>query len=99
MNMAEDILAQAYCLLGDFVSAKDHCKESIKILEKLYDPNHIVIAHELVKLSSIQLSLGDCTVVDSVSRVRAIYSRYYGAEVEVIFPYLEILQEEADKIS
>ncbi|KAI5349160.1 hypothetical protein L3X38_002047 [Prunus dulcis] len=47
------------CML-ELQPAMEHCKASIEILEKLYNPNHIVIGYELVKLSSIQLSLGEC---------------------------------------
>ncbi|BFG23033.1 hypothetical protein CerSpe_093070 [Prunus speciosa] len=49
------------------------CKNAI--LEKLYNPNHIVIGCEHVKLSSIQLSLGDCAAVDSINRKGFEYSR------------------------
>jgi hypothetical protein len=28
---AEDNLAQAFCLVRDFQSAREHCKESIKV--------------------------------------------------------------------
>ncbi|XP_042492158.1 SET and MYND domain-containing protein 4 isoform X3 [Macadamia integrifolia] len=54
---AEDIIAEAFCSLGEFQAAIDHCKASIEILEKLYTANHIVIGNELVKLASIQLSM------------------------------------------
>ncbi|KHG07262.1 Tomm70a [Gossypium arboreum] len=55
---AGDILAKAFCFIGDFEPARDHCKASIEILEKLYGPNHIAIGYELAKLASIQLALG-----------------------------------------
>ncbi|GAV70275.1 TPR_1 domain-containing protein/TPR_10 domain-containing protein/TPR_11 domain-containing protein [Cephalotus follicularis] len=95
---AEDNLAQAFCLVGDLQSAKGHCEASLKILEKLYDPNHVVIGYELVKLSSIQLSLGDSSVVDSIDRLSAIFSRYYGSHVDIVFPYLQSLQKEGCKL-
>ncbi|KAH8484633.1 hypothetical protein H0E87_026405 [Populus deltoides] len=66
-DCAEDNLAQAFCLVRDFQSAREHCKESIKILQTLYDPDHIVIGYELVKLASIQLSLDDPAAVDSTN--------------------------------
>ncbi|ONI27939.1 hypothetical protein PRUPE_1G112300 [Prunus persica] len=52
------------------------------ILEKLYNHNHIVIGYELVKLSSIQLSLGDCAAVDSINRPCDIFSCYYGSYIQ-----------------
>ncbi|KAL6566065.1 hypothetical protein OROGR_001680 [Orobanche gracilis] len=50
---------------GELQLFLDHCKASIHpvILKKLYDPDDIVIAYELLKLSSIQLSLDDATVI------------------------------------
>ncbi|ONI27940.1 hypothetical protein PRUPE_1G112400 [Prunus persica] len=66
--------------------AMEHCKASIEILEKLYNPNHIVIGYELVKLSSIQLSLGECAAVDSINRPCDIFSCYYGSYIQD-FPY------------
>ncbi|KAH9733726.1 tetratricopeptide repeat (TPR)-like superfamily protein [Citrus sinensis] len=95
---AEDNLAQAYCLVGDLISARDHCKASIEILEKLYGHNHIVIGYELVKLSSIQLSLDDHNAVDTISRLAAIFLRYFGSHAETMFPHLLFLQREALKL-
>ncbi|CAL0327536.1 unnamed protein product [Lupinus luteus] len=95
----EDNLAQAFCLLGELELCMDHCKASIQILEKLYDPDDIVIAYELVKLSSIQLSLGDATAVDSINRIGDIFSRYYGFHAELVFPYLRYLKGEIEKNS
>ncbi|OMO89946.1 Zinc finger, MYND-type [Corchorus olitorius] len=92
---AEDNLAQAFYFTGDLESARDHCKASIEILEKLYGPNHIVIGYELVKLSSIQLSLGDFTAADSINRLNLIFSRYYGQHAGIIFPYLHFLKRES----
>ncbi|KAI4306992.1 hypothetical protein L6164_030226 [Bauhinia variegata] len=85
---AEDNLAQAFSLVGELQLAKDHCKASIQILEKLYDPDDIVIAYELVKLCSIQLSLGDSRVADSINRMSDICSRYYGPHANLVFPHL-----------
>ncbi|XP_057458415.1 uncharacterized protein LOC130749135 [Lotus japonicus] len=90
---AEDNLAQAFCSVGELQLSLDHCKASIQILEKLYDPGDIVIAYELVKLSSIQLSLDDATAVDSISRIGDIFSRYYGLHADLAFPYLQYLRE------
>lgn len=95
---AEDNLAQASCLVGDIISARDHCKASIEILEKLYGHNHIVIGYELVKLSSIQLSLDDHNAVDTISRLAAIFLHYFGSHAETVFPHLLFLQREALKL-
>ncbi|XP_022749266.1 uncharacterized protein LOC111298827 [Durio zibethinus] len=92
---AEDNLAKAFCFTGDLQPARDHCKASIEILEKLYGPNHIVIGQELVKLSSIQLTMGDCTAVDNISRLSVIFSKYYGPHAGIIFPYLLFLEKES----
>ncbi|XP_017984570.1 PREDICTED: SET and MYND domain-containing protein 4 isoform X1 [Theobroma cacao] len=92
---AEDNLAQAFCFTGDLQPARDHCKASIEILEKLYGPDHIVIGYELVKLSSIQLCLGDCAAVDSINRLSLIFSRYYGPDAGIIFPYLGFLRRKS----
>ncbi|MQL84189.1 hypothetical protein Taro_016678, partial [Colocasia esculenta] len=81
---AEDIVAQAFCLMGDFEHALEHCKISIMILEKLYHDNHIVIGNELVKLASLQLSLGDhVSALRSVDRLEAIFSLYYGPHADL----------------
>ncbi|KAI5346735.1 hypothetical protein L3X38_014614 [Prunus dulcis] len=53
-------LHAAFCSIRELQPAMEHCKASIEIQEKLYNPNHIVIGYELVKLSSIQLSLSNC---------------------------------------
>ncbi|KAK7282465.1 hypothetical protein RIF29_11271 [Crotalaria pallida] len=95
----EDNLAQAFCLLGELKLSMDHCKASIKILEKLYDHDDIVIAYELVKFSSIQLSLGDGGAVDSISRIADIFSRYYGLHADLVFPYLRYLMGENENFS
>ncbi|KAL5733075.1 hypothetical protein ACOSQ2_032767 [Xanthoceras sorbifolium] len=95
---AEDNLAQAFCLVGDLQLARDHCKASIEILGKLYGHNHIVIGYELVKLSSIQLSLGDCDAVDSINRLDAIFKCYYGSHADVMFQFLQALRKDAHKL-
>ncbi|KAL9337159.1 hypothetical protein Peur_071647 [Populus x canadensis] len=89
---AEDNLAQAFCLVRDFQSAREHCKESIKILQTLYDPDHIVIGYELVKLASIQLSLDDPAAVDSTNHLGLIFARYFGPHVDFIVPYQQFLK-------
>nr|GME07068.1 SET and MYND domain-containing protein 4 isoform X1 [Ipomoea batatas] len=71
----EDNIAQAMCLVGEPQAAMDHCKASIKILEKLYDPNHIVIGNELIKLGSIQLQLGNRDAASATKRAAEIFSR------------------------
>lgn len=91
----EDSLARAFCLVGKLQTALDHCQKSIEILEKLYDPNHIAIGNELLKLASIQLSLEDSTASDTRNRVAAIFLRYYGSHANKIFPFLQLLKEEA----
>lgn len=94
----EDDLAQAFCLAGELQLAKDHCKASIKILEKLYDLNHIVIGNEMVKLTSIQLALREAAAIDSINRMDAIFSQYYGSHTNIIFPHLQCLKREAFKL-
>ncbi|KAK7317049.1 hypothetical protein RJT34_00961 [Clitoria ternatea] len=96
---AEDNLAQAFCLVGELQLSMDHCKASIQILEKLYDHDDIVIAYELVKLSSIQLSLDDGTAANSISRIGDIFSRYYGPHADLVFPYLQYLKRGIEKFS
>ncbi|RDX69422.1 Histone-lysine N-methyltransferase ASHR1, partial [Mucuna pruriens] len=96
---AEDNIAQAFFLVGQLQLSVDHCKASIQILEKLYDTDDIVIAYELVKLSSIQHSLDDGTAVDSISRIDDIFSRYYGLHADLVFPYLQYLRREIEKFS
>lgn len=94
----EDNLAEAFCLVGELKSAVNHCEASIEILEKIYGPNHIAIANELVKLSSIQLSIGDFSAAKNINRVHEIFSRYYGSHADMIFPYLLSLREESRKL-
>ncbi|XP_014522619.1 SET and MYND domain-containing protein 4 [Vigna radiata var. radiata] len=96
---AEDSIAQAFCLVGELQLSVDHCKASIQILEKLYDTDDIVIAYELVKLSSIQLSLDDSTAMESINRIDDIFSRYYGRHADLVFPYLQYLRGEIEKFS
>ncbi|KAL2339512.1 hypothetical protein Fmac_007452 [Flemingia macrophylla] len=96
---AEDNIAQAFCLAGELQLSMEHCKASIQILEKLYGTDDIVIAYELVKLSSIQLFLDDDTAVDSISQIDDIFSRYYGHHADLVFPYLQYLRREIEKFS
>ncbi|GMN41096.1 hypothetical protein TIFTF001_010314 [Ficus carica] len=84
----EDILALAFCVVGDLQRAKYHCLASIEILEKLYNSHHVVIGHELVKISSIQLSLNESDVDSSFSRMKDIFKCYYGQETYEIFPHI-----------
>ncbi|KAL7107461.1 hypothetical protein ACP275_06G056100 [Erythranthe tilingii] len=94
----EDIIAQAFCSIGEFQAALKHCRASIEILEKLYGENHIVIGNELIKLASIQLSNGLKSGADNTSRTVAIFSRYYGSHADNIFPHLRYLRREASTL-
>ncbi|CAH9090680.1 unnamed protein product [Cuscuta epithymum] len=86
ISEVEDNIAQAMCLVGEPQAAIDHCKLSIKILEKLYGSNHIVIGNELVKLRSIQMQLRDCNAEITTKRAHEIFLRYFGSHTGVIFP-------------
>nr|XP_043618324.1 SET and MYND domain-containing protein 4 [Erigeron canadensis] len=88
----EDYLAQAYTSIGELKQARDRCQASIKILEKLYGHDHIVIGNELVKLASIQLSLGKSAAGETINLINLIFSRHYGSDVEVMFPHLQFLK-------
>ncbi|XP_009607277.1 uncharacterized protein LOC107774132 [Nicotiana tabacum] len=92
----EDNLAQAFCLVGELQAALDHCKASIQILEKLYDPNHIAIGNELIKFASLQILVGDSAASDSMSRITAIFSRYYGSHADDTYPFLRHLKASQD---
>ncbi|XP_012858311.1 PREDICTED: uncharacterized protein LOC105977542 isoform X3 [Erythranthe guttata] len=88
----EDIIAQAFCSIGEFQAALKHCRASIEILEKLYGESHIVIGNELIKLASIQLSNGLKNGADNTSRTVAIFSQYYGSHADNMFPHLRYLK-------
>lgn len=93
---AEDTIAEAFIKIGELEHAVQHCKESIKILEKLYGVSHIVIAHELMKLASIQLtSGGNPAVLCNIERLEAILALYYGPHATAIIPHLDALRREA----
>lgn len=77
---------------------RTHNLPTLQVLEVLYSPNHIVIGNELLKLASIQDSLGDPTAADSLRQVVAISSRYYGSHANLIFPHLQFLEREACRI-
>lgn len=65
----------------------------MQILKKLYHPKHIAIAHELIKLVSIELSLGDrASAATTFAQAEAIFSLYYGPDVERILPYVDALK-------
>ena len=65
----------------------------MQILEKLYHPKHIAIAHELIKLISIELSLGDRASAEATfARAEVIFSLYYGPDVQRILPYVDALK-------
>uniref|UniRef100_A0A0D9XLA6 Uncharacterized protein n=1 Tax=Leersia perrieri TaxID=77586 RepID=A0A0D9XLA6_9ORYZ len=93
LAQAQDTIAEAFAKIGDQEQARKHCKASIKILEKLYHPRHIIIAHELIKLVSIELSLGDgASAAAAFARADAIFSLYYGPDVKRILPYVDVLR-------
>ncbi|KAK4433451.1 Stress-induced-phosphoprotein 1 [Sesamum alatum] len=94
----EDNIAQAFCSIGEIQAAMDHCQASIKILQKLYGEDHIVIGNELIKLASIQLSMGRKSTADNMNRMVAIFSRYYGSHSDIMFPYLQFLKREAGEL-
>lgn len=94
----EDNIAHAFSLVGELELALDHCKASIEILEKHYGPDHVAIANELVKLASIQLSLGDQSAVEISNRVDAIFLQYYGSHANTIFPFLQDLKTQAREL-
>lgn len=73
---------------------------TLQILEKLYGSNHIVMGHELMKLASIQLCTGDRTAaLSSIERVESIFLLYYGSHVDRIFPHLNVLRTEAERLA
>ncbi|XP_059300553.1 uncharacterized protein LOC132052863 isoform X1 [Lycium ferocissimum] len=92
----EDNLAQAFSLVGELQAAIDHCKASIQILEKLYGANHVAIGNELIKLASLQILVGDTAASGSISRITAIFSRYYGSHADDVYPYLRHLKGSRD---
>lgn len=67
-----------------------------QILENLYDPNHIAIGNELIKLASLQISVGDSAASDSMSKITTIFSRYYGSHADDIYPFLRHLKASQD---
>ncbi|KAL2898027.1 Histone-lysine N-methyltransferase SMYD3 [Bienertia sinuspersici] len=92
---AEDIFARAFCSIGEMQQAIEHCTVSIEILKKHYGPRHIAIGNELVKLSSLQLALGDSAdLADTVNQMDNIFSNYYGKHAELMFPFLKYLKRE-----
>ncbi|TKV92993.1 hypothetical protein SEVIR_9G197900v4 [Setaria viridis] len=93
LAQAEDTIAEAFVKIGDQEQAQKHCEASIQILKKLYHPKHIAIAHELIKLVSILLSLGDtASAAATFARAEAIFSLYYGSHMEKILAYLGTLK-------
>ncbi|XP_052134968.1 uncharacterized protein LOC127753521 [Oryza glaberrima] len=93
LAQSHDTIAEAFAKVGDQEQARKHCEASIKILEKLYHPRHIIIAHELIKLVSIELSMGDgASAAAAFARADAIFSLYYGPDVERILPYVDVLR-------
>ncbi|PVH31633.1 hypothetical protein PAHAL_9G195700 [Panicum hallii] len=93
LAQAQDTIAEAFVKVGDQEQAQKHCKASIQILEKVYHPKHITIAHELIKLVSILLSLGDgASAAATFARAEAIFSLYYGSHMEKILAYMGTLK-------
>ncbi|CAN6298856.1 unnamed protein product [Urochloa humidicola] len=93
LAQAEDTIAEAFAKVGDQEQAQKHCEASIQILEKLYHPKHIAIAHERIKLVSILLSQGDrASAAVAFARAEAIFSLYYGSHMEKILAYLGALK-------
>uniref|UniRef100_A0A0E0H4T7 SET domain-containing protein n=1 Tax=Oryza nivara TaxID=4536 RepID=A0A0E0H4T7_ORYNI len=93
LAQAHDTIAEAFAKVGDQEQARKHCEASIKILEKLYHPRHIIIAHELIKLVSIELSMGDgARAAAAFARADAIFLLYYGPDVKRILPYVDALR-------
>lgn len=64
-----------------------------QILEKLYGESHIAIANELIKLASIQFSMGQEISSDYTTRIIAIFSQYYGSHAEIMFPHVHYLKK------
>lgn len=94
LAQAEDTIAEAFAKVGDQELARKHCEASIQILEKLYHPKHIIIAHELIKLVSILLSLGDgASAAATFAQAEAIFSLYYGSHVEKVLTYMGALKK------
>ncbi|KAJ0970229.1 hypothetical protein J5N97_023106 [Dioscorea zingiberensis] len=91
---AEDIFAEAFVQFGEFEPALQHCQSSIEILEKLFDSSSIVIGNELIKLASIQLSLGDrSAALHTIKQIEEIFSLYYGSHLVDVCPYVVSLRE------
>ncbi|KAJ0970216.1 hypothetical protein J5N97_023093 [Dioscorea zingiberensis] len=91
---AEDIFAEAFVQFGEFEPALQHCQSSIEILEKLFDSSSIVIGNELIKLASIQLSLGErSAALHTIKRIEEIFSLYYGSHLVDVCPYVVSLRE------
>ncbi|CAH8278340.1 unnamed protein product [Arabidopsis lyrata] len=71
---------------------------SIEILKRLYEDEHVVIGNEMVKLASIQLASGDRSGAwDTTKSLSQIFSKYYGSHAETLFSYLPCLKQEAAK--
>ncbi|XP_042378044.1 SET and MYND domain-containing protein 4-like isoform X1 [Zingiber officinale] len=95
---AEDNVAEAFVRIGEFKLAEEHCIASIKILEKLYPANHVVMGHELMKLASVQLCSDDYSgASSSVEQVESILSLHYGCHLDRMFPHLKLLKREAER--
>ena len=84
---------QLHILLLIFFTCSELHLMMMQILEKLYHPKHIAIAHELIKLISIELSLGDRASAEATfARAEVIFSLYYGPDVQRILPYVDALK-------
>ncbi|KAH8969183.1 hypothetical protein BDL97_02G021200 [Sphagnum fallax] len=93
----EDLVAQILCTADQPQDAISHCQTSIQILEQVYSQDHIAVANERLKLTSIAHAAGDtkCAllnlgIVDRIMRI------HYGLHYSVMFPYIASLQQVLD---
>ncbi|CAD6205517.1 unnamed protein product [Miscanthus lutarioriparius] len=110
LAQAEDTIAEAFAKVGDQERARKHCEASIQVTcfslssiatQDIYlssrgciTPKHIIIAHELIKLVSILLSLGDgASAAATFAQAEEIFSLYYGSHVEKTLTYMGALKK------
>ncbi|KAJ7564788.1 hypothetical protein O6H91_02G033600 [Diphasiastrum complanatum] len=86
---AEDIVAQLFCAMRQPQNALQHCGNSIKILEKLYGEDHIVVANERMKLATIAFAADDLEQAqNNLEIVKHVYGTYYGPNFRTRFPFM-----------
>ncbi len=70
----------------------------LQILEQVYSKDHIAVANERLKLTSIAHAAGDtkCALLN-LSIVDRIMRIHYGPHYSVMFPYIASLQQVLDK--